>query len=720
MNGLMPVLSQPWAQALAWTLIHFIWQGAAIGLGAWLALRTLRLSSRARYGAGVAAMALMLAAPVATFALAMAGQAATAPPLGIADAELAPAPAVERPASLLAGPAAGAPAVAAPGVAAPYLPFVLFAWAAGVVVLSIRLLGGWIVARRLATRALRPVSPEVHAMARRVAGRIALDRIVRLFESTAVAVPVTVGWLKPVVLLPASAMSGLSPTQLEALLAHELAHVRRHDYLVNLLQSAVETLLFYHPAVWWASRVIRAEREHCCDDVAVGVCDRLIYVSALSELAAMAATPRVAMAATSGPLLSRVRRLLGQPGDDGMTGSSWVPAALVLLLAATIVPVVLAQSSGAGTARGDAQSAVGSGVNTGVVAGVSQGVRGGVATGVSGGVAGGVAGGVGTGVRGGVASGVGTGVARGVSGRLAVAVGQLGGDAQAADVQAERRRREVQIERALADLRARLESEQVAIEQARARVEMEFAEQEAATRLAVLRAELQAAEQEIERTRRLVETGLASESRLLEQQAQVARIQTAMRQAELEMARQRQEMQLRLRELRLRDEYGEQVRDLETALAAARARGEIGTRGAAAEDAEARVAELRAELERSQRAMEAQVETARRNLEVAAARSERGEAEYALIAEATEEVTDANALVQERDILVIRISGESQLPTSYRVDADGAIRLPLLGTVLVRGLTAAGVQTAVSDMLADRQLARGATITVTLRRPRVP
>ena len=715
MTALTLVFDQPWAQALAWTLVHFVWQGAAIGLVAWTLLRVARLTSAGRYAAGVAALVVMLAAPVATFAVVLAN---TQPAAGEKVAS-AVAPGVAEPAGALADTprdeARPAPAAAPEEAAGPavFVPLVLVIWTAGVLALSIRLLGGWIVARRLATRALRPVSPEVNAMARRIAGRIALDRFVRLFESAAVAVPVTVGWIKPVVLLPASALSGLSLSQIEALLAHELAHVRRHDYLVNLLQSAVETLLYYHPAVWWASRVVRAEREHCCDDVAVGVCDRLIYVSALSELAAMA-TPRVAMAATSGPLLSRVRRLLGQPGDDGTTESSWVPAALVLLLAATIVPVVLAQSSGAGTARGDGQGAVGSAVNTGAVAGVSQGVRGGVATGVSGGVAGGVATGVRGGAADGVASGAGTGVAGGVSGRIAV--GPLGGGAQTAEVQAERRLREVQIERALADLRARLESEQVAIEQARAKVEMEFAEQEAATRIAVLRAELQAAGKEIERTRRLVETGLASESMVLEQQAQIARIQTAMRQAELEMARQRQEVQLRLRELRLREDYGEQLRDLESALAAARARGEIGTRGAAAENVEARVTELRAELERSQRAMETQVQAARRNLEVAAEQSEGGELEYAL----TTELTDESARAQERDVLVIRISGESQLPTSYRVDTDGAIRLPLLGTVQVRGLTATQVRTAVSDMLADRQLARGATITVTLRRPRVP
>ena len=104
-------------------------------------------------------------------------------------------------------------------------------------------------------------------------------------ESTLVEVPMVIGWLRPVILLPVAATTGLSSEQLEAILAHELAHVARRDYLVNLLQSVVETLLFYHPAVWWVSNQIRVEREHCCDDIAVAVSGNvLVYARALTEL----------------------------------------------------------------------------------------------------------------------------------------------------------------------------------------------------------------------------------------------------------------------------------------------------------------------------------------------------------------------------------------------------------------------------------------------------
>jgi beta-lactamase regulating signal transducer with metallopeptidase domain len=109
---------------------------------------------------------------------------------------------------------------------------------------------------------------------------------VSLLESTDLGVPAVFGWLKPVVLLPAAAAAGLTPQQLELLLAHELAHVRRNDYFVNLLQSVVETLLFYHPAVWWVSARVREEREHCCDDVALAACGHpREYAGALLALA---------------------------------------------------------------------------------------------------------------------------------------------------------------------------------------------------------------------------------------------------------------------------------------------------------------------------------------------------------------------------------------------------------------------------------------------------
>ena len=146
-----------------------------------------------------------------------------------------------------------------------------------------------------------------------------------------------VGWLRPAILLPIAAIATLTPAQVEAILAHELAHIRRHDYAVNLLQTIAETLLFYHPAVWWLSKRVRAEREHCCDEIAVEICgDAVAYAKALAELESWrTASPAMAVAATGGSLVDRVRRILRVPITDEPRSPSWaVTLALTMIFTA--------------------------------------------------------------------------------------------------------------------------------------------------------------------------------------------------------------------------------------------------------------------------------------------------------------------------------------------------------------------------------------------------
>ncbi len=135
------------------------------------------------------------------------------------------------------------------------------------------------------------------------------------------------------ILVPAGALINLSANELEAILAHELAHIRRFDYVANLLQSAIEALMFYHPGVWWIGKRIRAERENCCDDLAIAACgDRVVYARALTALEELrSGYPRFAMAATSGPLLSRVRRLLGKDDPRRRSLPVWMALATVLV-----------------------------------------------------------------------------------------------------------------------------------------------------------------------------------------------------------------------------------------------------------------------------------------------------------------------------------------------------------------------------------------------------
>jgi ankyrin repeat protein len=145
-----------------------------------------------------------------------------------------------------------------------------------------------------------------------------------MLESALVEVPTLIGWLRPTILVPASVFIGLTPDQLEAILAHELAHVRRYDYLVNLFQTLIETILFYHPAVWWISRKLREERENCCDDIALEVMqDRLVYASALAQLEAGRGMP-LALTASGGSLLHRIRRIAGTNDRKVSAWPLWV------------------------------------------------------------------------------------------------------------------------------------------------------------------------------------------------------------------------------------------------------------------------------------------------------------------------------------------------------------------------------------------------------------
>ena len=287
-----------------------------------------------RYLLACAALAVMAAAPLLTWNL-------LRPPAPVPS----PRPSRRRFPPPLAPPAAMRPhrfaSACIDAVPAPLLPWVVAVWLAGAMAFWLRLLGGWIFAERLRSRLVRPAPREWQQTLDRLKARIRVSRPVRLLVSSLVQAPAVVGWLRPVVLVPVGALAGLPPEQMEALLLHELAHIRRHDYLVNVLQSVVEALLFYHPAVWWVSGHIRAERELCCDDVAISVSgDAVTYARALAELAsARPAHFRAVMAANGGSLAHRIARLLGQPrpAPRTLSGPGIVAAAILLAITAFAV-----------------------------------------------------------------------------------------------------------------------------------------------------------------------------------------------------------------------------------------------------------------------------------------------------------------------------------------------------------------------------------------------
>ena len=302
-----------WIDIIGWSLLHFAWQGALLGLAVagvlWLCRRR---SANARYAVASGGLLTLLATPVVTAAV-LWDSARTIDTVAPAD----------RAATRALGSAstAGHALVgrdsmnAVHGRVAAALPAVVAVWLAGVSLLLVRMGGGlWRVHRLYEAGLAAPVS-RWQEVAARLASRLGLLDAVRVVESRLVGTPTVVGWMRPVILLPVAALANLTPAQIEAILAHELAHVRRHDYLVNLLQSLGETVLFYHPAVWWVSGRIRAERENCCDDVALVMCsDRVGYASALTALEEWRGREVApVVAATGGPLGGRVRRILDRP-----------------------------------------------------------------------------------------------------------------------------------------------------------------------------------------------------------------------------------------------------------------------------------------------------------------------------------------------------------------------------------------------------------------------
>ena len=312
--------------ALATALLHFLWQGALIAFALWIALTLLRRSApNARYAACAAALVLMTAAPAVTmFAL------------------------LERPAPVRAAAdivftlAAASIAPAAPSLV--LRQWIVPGWALGVVIFALRLTFAWRHVARL-RRTATPVDSPLMERAHSIASRIAAARPVRILVSAVAEAPCVVGWLKPVILIPASALAGLDAAQLEAILAHELAHIRRHDYLANLLQTIVETLLFYHPAVWWVSARMRQERELCCDDLAVRCCgDALVYARALTRVERLRTAPVTVVAATGGSLLYRIQRLTGGAHESA-------PSRLPLVLALLALALPLAPHRAAATQK---------------------------------------------------------------------------------------------------------------------------------------------------------------------------------------------------------------------------------------------------------------------------------------------------------------------------------------------------------------------------------
>src|SRR6266566_1574413 len=305
-------------QAVGWALLHSLWQDAlaAVGLASLFVIVPTR-AARTRYALAIATMGLMVALPLTT-GVRLHGASHSLSTWESGTSVLAPPPApTTSPAAPPSGAVEAGPAGARSGVAPvfpaapfaarisaaldPAMPWFVLLWFGGVLVMSLRLASGWLAVRRLWTTGTHPVPEGCEEALGRLVRRLRVTRPVRVFQSALVQVPAVIGWLRPVILLPASALTGLTPLQLDALLAHELAHVRRCDYL------------------------------------AVAACggDAHVYAMALLGMEQLRlATPPLALAAGGGSLIGRVQRLMVPAQVE--TFPRWMAGLVVAALVVTI------------------------------------------------------------------------------------------------------------------------------------------------------------------------------------------------------------------------------------------------------------------------------------------------------------------------------------------------------------------------------------------------
>jgi beta-lactamase regulating signal transducer with metallopeptidase domain len=376
MNLTSALFSSPEAYRLGWVLLHSAWQFAIVAIVLRCALWMLRNhSANARYISSCLALATLVLISTCTFFVLSAAEAnrisqtkpvqrqASSSPTAwrigdtftgeqlnrtpfFVEPVHSPDPGTDRASektTAVTWPAADKDVpMALSGLLAPGLPWIVTAWMLGVGYMFLSNLCAWIAVERMRRIGTSVAGGQLEERFTRLVTQMRVRRPVCLLQSALLEVPVVIGWLRPLILVPLSMVTLLPPTQIDAVLAHELAHICRRDYLINLLQTVIESLCFYHPAVWWISGRIRMEREHCCDDIAVATCEsRIDFASALAALDQTRGKASVAMAATGykkgGETMNRIRRVLGEARRDTNAGRGLFGLTMSVLLAVGII-----------------------------------------------------------------------------------------------------------------------------------------------------------------------------------------------------------------------------------------------------------------------------------------------------------------------------------------------------------------------------------------------
>jgi len=341
-NNLLP---ERLLQALGWTFIHSLWQGVLIALIIGCLFLVLRkYSARIRYALAVCSLAAIFILSISTFiryysdspldgnseviatGTNSVGELPGINDLGVSRNENISLINAENPGFLLE----------LSGYFNRHFPLLVTLWLCGITFFLLKLMGGLIYSERIKFRGIKPLPETWNKRLSKLKSKLEVKRQVKIVESYLARVPMVIGYFKPVILIPLGALSGIPNDQLEAIIAHELAHIKRHDFLINIFQTLVESIFFYHPAIWWISGIIRKEREHCCDDLAVGVCDEsLVYAKALANLEERSfEIPCFAVALTKRKhaLLSRIKRLYQRPVTRNNPIEKWMTLGIMMMM----------------------------------------------------------------------------------------------------------------------------------------------------------------------------------------------------------------------------------------------------------------------------------------------------------------------------------------------------------------------------------------------------
>ena len=365
-------------ESLGWTLIHSFWQiGLVAAILVVLGLIVNRSAANLRYGVSVLALVISLTLPVVTFVQLSSSDAAGHFFVGANERsgyEREPNEGERN----IAGPALSTDSRASndKGTATTWklfaglrafldrnlsskMPFAVGMWLLGVALFSFRLCGGLWQLRRYKMHGIEHVDANWKHVFLALCEKLKIDRQIDLLRSNLVETPIAIGFFRPLIIVPTSAFLQISPRELETIIAHELIHIRRYDLLVNMIQSAIEVLFFYHPGIWWISKQIRLEREFATDSAVVDIFEgsHVVYANALANLEeirhlANKQMPRIATAANGGNLMRRIQRILKIKTEMTRANSAWSAGLAIVLISAVLTVVFSFSSSSLVNAQG--------------------------------------------------------------------------------------------------------------------------------------------------------------------------------------------------------------------------------------------------------------------------------------------------------------------------------------------------------------------------------